>query len=77
MKTLLFILICVVAVCIMVWILPYAIAIPVGLAKALWLILTGRENDPEWKERLQSKKEAGMRRKTLRKTRFQQWFGLR
>ena len=47
METLLFILLCVVCVVLIAVLLPYIIAIPIGIAKAVFLIVSGRENDPE------------------------------
>lgn len=65
MKTLLIIL-CIVLV-VAFW--PYVIAFPFAIVKALWLVLTGRDNDPEVVEMKEAKMRELVAKKEARKER--------
>ena len=47
METLIFILLSIVCIVLIVVLVPYIVAIPLGIIKAIWHIVSGHENDPE------------------------------
>ena len=47
METLLFILFCIVGIVLIVVLVPYIIGVLLGIGKAIWLFVTGHDNDPE------------------------------
>ena len=55
--------------------LPYVIAIPLGIVKAVWLIVSGHENDPEVVELKEAKKLEIAAKKEARRQSFRDWFG--
>ena len=63
METLIFIILSIVCIVLIVVFVPYIIAIPLGIIKAIWLIVSGHENDPEIVEL----KEAKMREMAAKK----------
>ena len=69
METLLFILLSLVGIILIVVLLPYVIAIPLGIIKAVWLIVTGRDNDPEWVEERKSFEAERAAKKAARRER--------
>lgn len=50
MDTLLFILFCIVGLVLVVVLVPYIIGILLGIGKAIWIIVTGRDKDPVFVE---------------------------
>ena len=75
METLLFILLAIACIVLLWVLLPYVVAIPLGISKAIWLIVSGRDNDPEWVEAKEAKKRETAARKEARRRWFRDWFG--
>jgi len=67
MEILLFILLSIACIVLMVVLVPYIIAIPVGIIKAVWLIVSGHDNDPEIVELKEAKKNELAAKKEARK----------
>lgn len=75
METLIFILLAIACIVLLWFLLPYVVAIPLGIAKAIWLIFTGHENDPEWVDAKEAKMRELAARKEARRQWFRDWFG--
>lgn len=69
METLIFIILSIVCIVLIVVLLPYIVAIPLGIIKAIWLIVSGHENDPEWVEAKEAKMREMAAKKKARKER--------
>lgn len=67
MEILLIILLSIACIVLMVVLVPYIIAIPVGIIKAIWLIVSGHDNDPEIVELKEAKKNELAAKKKARK----------
>ena len=67
METLIFIILSIVCIFLIVVLVPYIIAIPLGIIKAIWLIVSGHENDPEIVELKEAKKREMAAKKEARK----------
>lgn len=75
METLIFILLAIACIVLLWCLLPYVVAIPLGIIKAVWLIVTGRDNDPEWVEERKSFEIRRAAKKEARRQSFRDWFG--
>lgn len=74
METFLFILLCIVGVVLIVVFLPYVIALLIGVVKALYFIVTGRDNDPEWVKAKDAKVRELAAKKEARKQRRKEFW---
>ena len=75
METLIFILLAIACIVLLWVLLPYVVAIPLGIAKAIRLIVTGRDNDPEWIEDKKAFETKRAAKKEARRQWFSDWFG--
>lgn len=75
MKTLIFILLAIACVVLLWVLLPYVVAIPLGIIKAVWLVFTGRDNDPEVVELKEARKREIAAKKEARRQWLRDWFG--
>lgn len=74
METLLLILLCIVGIVLIAVFLPCVVALPIGIVKALWLIVTGCDNDPEWVEMKEDKmRELAAKKETCKERRKRFW----
>lgn len=74
METILFILFCIVGIVLIVVLVPYIIAIPLGIAKAVYLIVSGHEYDPEIVEMKEVKmRELAAKKEARKKKRREFW----
>ena len=75
MEILLFILLSIACIVLIVVMVPYIIAIPIGIIKAIWLIVSRHDNDPEIVELKEAKKREIAAKKEARRQSFRDWFG--
>ncbi len=75
METLIFILLAVACIILLWVLLPYLVAIPMGIARAVRLIVSGCDNNPEWVELKEARKRERAAKKEARRQRFRDWFG--
>ena len=75
METIVFILLAIACIVLLWVVLPYVIAIPLGIVKAVWLIVSGHENDPEVVELKEAKKLEIAAKKAARKERRKRFWG--
>ena len=69
MVTLLFILFCIAGLVLIVALVPYIIGILLGIGKAIWIIVTGRDKDPEFVEERKAFEAKRAAKKEARKKR--------
>ena len=69
MKTLFSILLAIACIVLLWVVLPYVVAIPLGIIKAIGLIVSGRDSDPELVESKEAKKREIAAKKEARKER--------
>jgi hypothetical protein len=75
METLIFILLAIACIVLLWFLLPYVIALPLGIIKAIYLIVSGHENDPEIVEMKEAKKREIAANKKARKESRKRFFG--
>ena len=75
METLIFILLSIVCIVLIVVLVPYIVAIPLGIIKAIWLIVSGHENNPEIVELKEAKLREMAAKKEARKERRRRFWG--
>ncbi len=69
MVKLLFILFCIAGLVLIVFLVPYIIGILLGIGKAIWIIVTGRDKDPEFVEEQKAFEAKRAAKKEARKER--------
>jgi hypothetical protein len=69
METFMFILFCIVGLVLIVVLVPYIIGILLGTGKAIWIIVTGRDKDPEFVEEQKAFEAKRAAKKDARKER--------
>ncbi len=69
MVKLLFILFCIAGLVLIVFLVPYIIGIFLGIGKAIWIIVTGRDKDPEFVEEQKAFETKRAAKKEARKKR--------
>ena len=75
METLIFIILSIVSIVLIVVLVPYIVAIPLGIIKAIWLIVSGHENNPEIVELKEAKLREMAAKKEARKERRRRFWG--
>ena len=75
METLIFIILSIICIVLIVVLVPYVVAIPLGIIKAIWLIVSGHENDPEIVELKEAKLREMAAKKEARKERRRRFWG--
>ena len=75
METIIFILLAIACIVLLWVVVPYVIAIPLGIVKALYYIVTGRDNDPEVVELKEARKRELAAKKEARKERRKRFWG--
>ncbi len=74
MVKLLFILFCIAGLVLIVVLVPYIIGILLGIGKAIWIIVTGRDKDPEFVEEQKAFETKRAAKKEIRRQRRREFW---